>query len=228
MADAADDGTSELTDHAILATLRQCSEPVMAASDIADELGFTRQAVDRRLRALHDHGRVDRVDVGPSVGWYCRTLAIDQLRNEIDGTVVVDQEDRERPCDECGRLLGAGETVFALLQHRDGQIQPLWEPVLIRCDFNDPETFVPDSENIELLDRFTSGDMHAGRELRSGSTLVLAVGTLERRTLTFQKVGMTQEVLVLTDIYVREVLRNRRRAAGDEPRGDEWPPGSAE
>lgn len=64
------DGTfsPEHTDAEILAAVR-AHEPA-ATSEVADELGVTRQAVDRRLRNLRDAGRVNSKKIAASLVWF--------------------------------------------------------------------------------------------------------------------------------------------------------------
>jgi predicted ArsR family transcriptional regulator len=66
--------TRQLTDDRILqafdALQRERSTKMFSARQIAEQLGVTRQAVDRRLRDLDDDGKVERIELGPrSVGW---------------------------------------------------------------------------------------------------------------------------------------------------------------
>lgn len=60
--------TSEHTDGDVLAAVR-AHEPA-ATSEVADELGVTRQSADYRLRRLRDAGRVNSKKIGASLVWF--------------------------------------------------------------------------------------------------------------------------------------------------------------
>jgi len=58
----------EYTDEEILAATR-AHEPA-ATSEVAEEVGMTRQGADRRLRRLRDAGRVSSKKIGASLVWF--------------------------------------------------------------------------------------------------------------------------------------------------------------
>lgn len=60
--------TPEHTDEDVLAAVR-AHEPA-ATSEVADELGITRQGADRRLRKLRDEGRVNSKKIAASLVWF--------------------------------------------------------------------------------------------------------------------------------------------------------------
>lgn len=60
--------TPEHTDAEVLAAVR-AHEPA-ATSEVADEVGMTRQGADRRLRSLRDEGRVNSKKIGASLVWF--------------------------------------------------------------------------------------------------------------------------------------------------------------
>lgn len=60
--------SSEHSDTDILTAVRN-REPA-ATSEVADELGITRQSVDVRLRKLADAGRVARKKIGAAAVWW--------------------------------------------------------------------------------------------------------------------------------------------------------------
>lgn len=68
--DRSDDGrfTPEHTDDEILAAVR-AHQPA-ATSEVADEVGVTRQGADHRLRQLRDDGRVSSKKIGASLVWF--------------------------------------------------------------------------------------------------------------------------------------------------------------
>ena len=60
--------TPEHTDAEILAAVR-AHEPA-ATSEVAGEVGMTRQGADRRLRRLRDEGRVSSKKIGAALVWF--------------------------------------------------------------------------------------------------------------------------------------------------------------
>lgn len=75
--DRSDDGqfTPEHTDAEILAAVR-AHEPA-ATSEVAGEVGMTRQGADRRLRTLRDAGEVSSKKIGASLVWFAPSPAAD-------------------------------------------------------------------------------------------------------------------------------------------------------
>ncbi len=72
--------TPEHTDDEILAAVR-AHEPA-GASEVADEVGMSRQGADRRLRRLRDAGRVSSKKVGASLVWF--DTEVDESDQERD------------------------------------------------------------------------------------------------------------------------------------------------
>lgn len=68
--DRADNGRFEatVTDEQLLTAVRT-HEPA-ATSEVAEEVGVTRQGADRRLRVLRDEGRVNSKKIAKSLVWY--------------------------------------------------------------------------------------------------------------------------------------------------------------
>lgn len=60
--------TGQVTDADVVAAVR-AYDPA-ATSEIGDELGVSRQAVDRRLRRLRDDGRISSKKIGASLVWF--------------------------------------------------------------------------------------------------------------------------------------------------------------
>ena len=61
-------GTSDIE---ILLALREHRSPAVGATDIAEVVGVTRQAVDRRLRNMRNDGLVEKYDAGSrATVWY--------------------------------------------------------------------------------------------------------------------------------------------------------------
>jgi hypothetical protein len=68
-----DDGqfVETITPERVLAVMRDADAPVVTASDIAEDLGCTPEAVTTKLKQLRDQGRVTRRQVGArAVVWW--------------------------------------------------------------------------------------------------------------------------------------------------------------
>lgn len=61
------------TDEELVQFIRDSSEPVLTSKEVAEEFGLRRQSAHDRLLELHDDGRIQRKQVGPSVVWYLDT-----------------------------------------------------------------------------------------------------------------------------------------------------------
>lgn len=55
---------SRVSDREIVAVFRDAGAPVLTTSEVADRLPIGRRAVLRRLKRLHEDGRVERKPVG--------------------------------------------------------------------------------------------------------------------------------------------------------------------
>lgn len=68
--DRQSDGTfsAEVSDEDLLEAVRT-HEPA-ATSEVAGEVGMTRQGVDRRLRKLREENRVENKKIGASLVWF--------------------------------------------------------------------------------------------------------------------------------------------------------------
>ncbi len=60
--------TPTVSDDEILAAVR--THDPAATSEVADEVGMTRQGVDRRLRTLRDEGRVNSKKIAKTLVWF--------------------------------------------------------------------------------------------------------------------------------------------------------------
>lgn len=62
---------AKVTDADLIETIARATEPVVTASELAEELPIGRRAVRERLLDLHERGLVDRKDVGArAVVWW--------------------------------------------------------------------------------------------------------------------------------------------------------------
>jgi len=83
--------TGEVTGDDVVAAVR-AHDPA-ATSEVADAVGVSRQAVDRRLRRLRDDGRVSSKKIGASLVWFTpRTREADErpAHGDADGLDVDD------------------------------------------------------------------------------------------------------------------------------------------
>lgn len=56
--------------HLLETVEERCDRPVTSATEIANELGVTRQAAHKNLQDLADEGRIRRYKPGKSVVWW--------------------------------------------------------------------------------------------------------------------------------------------------------------
>jgi DNA-binding MarR family transcriptional regulator len=75
-------GTGGTSDVEVLGAIDEHFAPAVGTADIADVVGVSRQAVDRRLRQLQDDGLVEKYDVARDVVWYL-TPAGERYLNDI-------------------------------------------------------------------------------------------------------------------------------------------------
>jgi DNA-binding MarR family transcriptional regulator len=62
--------TAGTSDQEILSAISEHYSPAVGTSDIADDVGVSRQAADRRLRSLQEDGLVEKYSAGRSIVWY--------------------------------------------------------------------------------------------------------------------------------------------------------------
>jgi predicted ArsR family transcriptional regulator len=62
--DGMSDGTPRVSDDRFLAVLRDAESPVLTTSEVAERLPVGRRTVLRRLKRLHNDGRIERKPVG--------------------------------------------------------------------------------------------------------------------------------------------------------------------
>lgn len=84
--------------------VRDADEHVLSAEEIASRIGMTRQYVHKRLS--DSDTAVERVEIGPSVGYYWDRTGIEIIENELDGHALNYGKTEESPylsCKKCGR-----------------------------------------------------------------------------------------------------------------------------
>lgn len=67
------DNRTTVPDEDILSAIRDHYAPVIGTKDLADKVGITRQAVDKRLRRFEDDGLVETDKIGRSRIWWLTT-----------------------------------------------------------------------------------------------------------------------------------------------------------
>jgi predicted transcriptional regulator len=63
-------GRNRTSDEDILRTIQEHRAPAVGTTDIAKEVGVSRQAVYQRLQNLHEDGLVERYKVSRDTVWY--------------------------------------------------------------------------------------------------------------------------------------------------------------
>lgn len=83
------DGSGRVSEQDILKIFDNSDDPILTSSEIADELPVSRQAVNYRLKQMHEEGLVDRKETGArAVAWWAtRTPApSDDTLRDIEAT----------------------------------------------------------------------------------------------------------------------------------------------
>ena len=98
--DRSDDGrfTERSSDEDVLDATREHSPA--ATSEVADELGVTRQAADYRLRKLRDEDRVASKKIGASLVWYVPDEDVETDPGPSPGLVDHPEDDQEANLDQ--------------------------------------------------------------------------------------------------------------------------------
>jgi hypothetical protein len=102
-----DDGrfTETVTPERVLDALRAMADPVATASDVASELGCTREAARVKLVGLEESGRVERKKVGgAAVVWW---PAEEESNHDADPETRL-----KRLSNELGEPIAVGEQVY--------------------------------------------------------------------------------------------------------------------
>ena len=75
-------GGGGVTAEEVLRVIRDHYAPVIGTQDIADAVGVTRQAVDKRLRRYEREGLVETDKIGRSRIWWLTTKGKKQIQGE--------------------------------------------------------------------------------------------------------------------------------------------------
>lgn len=65
-------GNQKVSDTEIVNRIKEVSEPVASASEIAAPFSVTRTAINKRLNQLRESGEIERKDVGGGYVWWVR------------------------------------------------------------------------------------------------------------------------------------------------------------
>ena len=64
-------GNEKVSDSEILEVFRESTDPFVSISELTEELGMTRQALNYRLRTLEEKGRIrSKPAGGNALGWW--------------------------------------------------------------------------------------------------------------------------------------------------------------
>jgi DNA-binding transcriptional ArsR family regulator len=95
--------SEKVSDNGVLKAFDRVADPVMTASELADELPMTREATTRRLGRMREAGLVDRKKTGArSVAWWAErapriseesAARVERSRQEIERGEFVALED---------------------------------------------------------------------------------------------------------------------------------------
>lgn len=90
--DGSDRRERKITDQDILKVFDRADEPVLTSSEIADALPVTRQAVNYRLKRMHEDGLVDRKETGARAVVWWATVAPHLSKAAAEAAEAADPE----------------------------------------------------------------------------------------------------------------------------------------
>jgi predicted ArsR family transcriptional regulator len=98
--------TESVSEQEILKVFDRADAPFLTASELADQLPFTKQAANHRLQQMHDNDHVERKQAGGrSIGWWAtvapapseETLRdIEATEGELERGETTSQEEMKR------------------------------------------------------------------------------------------------------------------------------------
>lgn len=101
-----DDGSESVTEQDILKVFDRVHEPFLTATEIAEQVGFTRQAALYRLKQMRKGDLVARKDAGArAVGWWAKVAPapseatlrdIEAAKGEVERGEAISQEEMKR------------------------------------------------------------------------------------------------------------------------------------
>lgn len=128
---------SVLTETDIYTAIREIDKRVVTANALAEQLGYTRQHLDLKLRELETDSGLKSVDVGPCKGWYLEPdyrpamLLVDEFEGaQLASTAYLD-------CEACHHVFESGDMVGVLFEEAErGWLTGYW---LCEHHLHDPD-----------------------------------------------------------------------------------------
>ncbi len=178
----------------VLMILGSSEEPVMSAQQIADQTNVSRQRVHSMLQSMEGE-MVERVKVGPAVGWYIRGYRDASLESMFEehglaSTGFV-------PCPECHEVIDDGERVAVSFERHHGAYE--W-------DVRETICYEHIEDEVEFLESFPHGYIGAEQVRDYDMSHAVVTGWVEMREVEREN-GQVVETPVITDVTLRELLR---------------------
>lgn len=149
----------------ILDAVESHHQPVVSARDIAEELEYSRQYIHRLLRQLHEDGYVQKVELGPSLGWYVKRDYIKYIEMRMEGA---NYEKMITVCSQCEEPLGYNRTVYGLLYRESDDRN--WRVIDLICNRHSFE------DTTSLIGKFSISNDEIAGAMRSGSSFAIVSG----------------------------------------------------
>lgn len=183
----------------------------LSAGQIAEEVEFSRQYVDRQLRRMAENNQyVGRVELGPSVGYYWIHDSIELLDADFEGWRIgrpVSKSPMPVPCLACGHKLSAGDDVLVIFERPTYQ----WEVV---------QTVCADHLDEERIDNYIDAFLPDGYFSESVEDVVIGFaavyGTLTEGIFEDQRSGREFGTHIIEDVSVLQLIRPRETPVGPD------------
>lgn len=189
----------------IFEILRESEKPVMSAQDVADEMDeYSRQAIGKHLRKIVEQTEsVERVEIGPSVGYYWNHAGTYNLDKVFDGLPLT------RPVGggsgsvvpvvtKNNEILETGDSLIVILERLQSKVAPRygWDVV----EYISMEVLHDTSER-ELIQTVLSSYLTEGI---SEMAYIAVQGTIDE--VQYQEDGHKLSCEVLTDPSVLQYI----------------------
>lgn len=193
-------------------TLYESDKRVMSAQDVADEIDdVSRQYTSRKLNQMAENSRdIERVEIGPSVGYYWDRDPLDDLGRQFNGHSLLRATSGRPisvPCSECETQLEAGDDVVVLYERHGSE----WERVEMHC----PDC-LSDIREDELLESLLAESYIADALEDVNMAFMCVRGTLEEYSFVDGDTSRELSTYVLDEVDVLQMVRSREFELGPE------------
>lgn len=192
--------------------LYKSDKHALSAQDVADEIDdFSRQYIDRQLRSMAEgSGSIERIKIGPSVGYYWNHETLELLDSEFDGQSIVRATFRSPlpvQCMACERELVEEDEIVVIFETSGHE----WHLVQHVCADHLEEERVDNFIQHFLPEQYLSDGLED-----IGMTFVAVFGIVGEYEFTDRESGREMQTYILQDTAVLQYLRPREFSVGPE------------